>query len=185
MTFRLESFPGQQPDERVLLQLHRHWFVFFGRFMTVVMLAGLPAVGVWLWGRTEGWQLAHDSLGFAALVMAGSIYGLFLWLLLYGFWLDYALDFFVVTDKRVVDIEQAGLFSRTVAEQRLVRVQDVTHEIKGFFPTMLHYGNVFIQTAGEKERFVFEDVPHPDQVVRLILQHSAKAEADQGPPAKT
>lgn len=176
MLWHLPIFPGQQSDEKVILQLHRHWFVFFSKAVTVLILGGLPLVGIWLSIHAGRWQLANDSLGYALLVIIGSIYYLFLWLLFYGFWLDYALDFFVVTNKRVIDIEQSGLFDRTVAEQRLVKVQDVTQEVKGFWGTMLHYGNVYIQTAGEKERFVFEDVPDPDHVVSIILQNSEKAE---------
>ena len=38
------------------------------------------------------------------------------------------------------------------------------------FPTLLSYGNIFIQTAGEKERFDFEQVPHPDQIRDQIIK---------------
>ena len=184
MWWKLQKFPGQQSDEKVVLQLHRHWFVFFLKILTVLILAGLPSLGVWLWNHSAHWMLADDSLGYALLVMLGSAYALFLWMLLYGFWLDYSLDYFVVTNKRVVDIEQSGLFDRTVAEQLLNRVQDVTHEVKGFWPTIFHYGNVYIQTAGEKERFIFEDVPNPDKVVAAILQNTEKVEPTTSPLAK-
>lgn len=182
--FFLPSFPGQQPDEKILLKLHRHWFVFFSKVLTVAALAIMPVIGMWLWSRVGHWQLIAGSLSHTLLVMAGSVYYLFLWLLFYGFWLDYALDFFVVTTRRVVDIEQSGLFDRTVAEQLLNKVQDVTQEVKGFWPTMLHYGNVYIQTAGEKERFVFEDVPNPDKVVNIILQNSEKSDSPAKPNVK-
>lgn len=142
----------------------------------VLLLAVLPAAGMWLWDRVGDWQLVSGTLSHAVLVMAGSIYYLFLWMLFYGFWLDYFLDYFVVTDKRVIDIEQSGLFSRTTAEQQLGRVQDVTHVVKGFWATMFHFGHVYIQTAGEKQRFVFEDVNEPDKVAAIILQHSTRAE---------
>jgi hypothetical protein len=56
-------------------------------------------------------------------------------------------------------------------------VQDITSDIKGFFPTMLHYGDVYIQSAGEKERFIFEQVGQPDHVVRMILQMTNKKTA--------
>lgn len=175
MIFRLPGLPGQKNDEKILLQLHRHWFVFFTKLLMIVAAAALPAVGMWMWIRTAHWILAPDTLGYAMIVMGASFFFLFMWLLLFGFWLDYALDFFVVTNKRVVDVEQSGLLDRTVSEQYLDKVQDVTHEIKGFWPTFLHYGNVYIQSAGQKERFIFEDVPNPDKVAMIILQNSEKA----------
>ena len=36
----------------------------------------------------------------------------------------------IITNDRILDIEQHGLFARTVSELRLHRVQDVTAEIK-------------------------------------------------------
>jgi uncharacterized membrane protein YdbT with pleckstrin-like domain len=90
-------------------------------------------------------------------------------ILLYGFWIDYYLDTFLVTNKRVVDIEHEGLFSRTVAEQPIDRIQDVTSEMRGIVAHVFRYGNIYIQTAGTQERFIFENVYNPEHVVKTIL----------------
>ena len=74
-----------------------------------------------------------------------------------------------------MNVEQAGLFNRVISEQRLVRVQDITSEVRGLFPTFLHYGNVFVQTAGERERFVFEQVPEPDLVKKVLIRAHEEA----------
>lgn len=171
---RPDQFSGREPDEKIILVLHRHWFVFLGKLGLSLVLAVLPlAVGVIL-KIQAGWQLADGSFGFGLAVMALGLYELFIWMLAFGFWLDYYLDYFLMTDRRVVDIEQSGLFDRSVAELRLYRIQDVTSVVKGFWPTMLRYGNVYIQTAGEKERFIFEQVPHPDVVVKKLLEMTDK-----------
>lgn len=183
-------FPGQRSDEKVHLVLHRHWFVLVKDLFIFVALSALPLGIVLVAARALDWELASDSLGLVLLIMGGALYYLFVWNLAFGYWLDYILDYFVVTDQRVVDIEQAGLFNRTIAEQPVYRVQDVTTEVRGVIPTMLRYGNVHIQTAGEKQRFVFEQVPNPEQVAKLIItlseQHpQAQAERVTGtPPAE-
>jgi hypothetical protein len=41
--------------------------------------------------------------------------------------------------------------------------------MKGFFPTMLSYGYVYIQTAGEVQRFVFEEIPQPQNAAKKIM----------------
>ncbi len=163
------NFPGRQPDEKVVIVLHRHWFIFVRDAFVLFLVAGAPLIVALIWSRLAHWELAPDSLGYALVVIAGALYYLFLWILLYGFWLDYYLDFFIVTDKRVVDIEQSGLFGRTVAEERLYRIQDVTSETRGIVPTLLRYGHVYVQTAGKTERFIFEDVPNPETVAKTIL----------------
>lgn len=168
--YKPTSFPGQQSDEKIVTVLHRHWFIIVRQFVQVVLLAILPTAIVWLTATWANIDFTVGTLSYTLLVMGGSLYAMFLLLFLYNHWLDYALDVFIVSDKRVVDIEQGGLFNRTVAEQRLYRVQDVTYEIRGVIRTVLKYGDVYIQTAGEKQRFVFEDVPHPDRVAGLILR---------------
>lgn len=162
-------FPGQKADEKVHLVLHRHWFVLIKDLGTFIALATLPLIIFFIAQNVLAWELERTSFGFVLLVMASALYYLFLWNLAFGFWLDYILDYNVVTDQRVIDIEQSGLFNRTVAEQPLYRVQDVTTEVRGVFPTMLKYGTVYIQTAGEKQRFVFEEVPNPEEVAKLIV----------------
>ncbi|MBI3573080.1 MAG: PH domain-containing protein [Candidatus Kerfeldbacteria bacterium] len=175
------AFAGQQPNEKTLMIMHRHWLVFLRTLANFVLLGLVPGAIVVFLILTYHWSLASGSFSFTLLSMAAVIYYLFWWILLYGFWLDYSLDMFVITDQRVIDIEQTGLFDRTTAELDLSRVQDVTSEVKGFFPTMFHYGNVYIQTAGEKERFIFEQVPNPDQVVKTILSLTNLVEKKQTP----
>lgn len=173
------TFPEQQPGEQIILFLRRHWFVFFIDVLRVVGLAVIPIVIFHFWTATFQPELAADSLGYIGLVLSGSLYYIFLWVLLYDYWLDFDLDFFVVTDKRVVDVEQSGLFNRTVAAENINRVQDVTSEVKGFFPTMLRYGNVYVQTAGAKHRFVFKQVSHPETVVSQLLKLVDHTEIDR------
>lgn len=179
------QFPEQEKDEKVLYIFRRHWFVFFKNFLKIIGLTAAPLAVAWFWNLTFHPQLAEDSLGYTLLILGGSLYFLFLWILLYNLWLDYALDFFAVTNKRVVDIEQSGLFHRTVVGQNLNRIQDVTSDVKGVFPTFLGYGNVYIETAGARDRFVFAQVPHPEQIVNLILDlaHRADPSAIGPPPA--
>jgi len=82
----------------------------------------------------------------------------------------YFLDRWVVTEKHIIDIEQKSLFYRTFSKQEISRIQDVTSEVRGFFQTMFNFGNVTIQTAGEQERFVFQQVPDPNGIVETIMK---------------
>ncbi len=176
------AFAGQQPDEKVLLVLHRHWAPFMKDVARLAVMAASPVVILWGWLAMTDAALPSDSVAFGAVAIFFGLFYLFLLTLLYGFWLDYYLDVFVVTNKRVVDIEQNGLLSRTIAEQPLYRIQDVTSEVNGVFAHLFRYGNVYIQTAGEKERFFFEQVPNPELVVRTILSLTDSVMRDHNNP---
>ncbi|MFH1838842.1 MAG: hypothetical protein ABH820_00955, partial [Patescibacteria group bacterium] len=52
----------------------------------------------------------------------------------------------------------------------LHRVQDVTSEIRGFLHNILDYGFVHIQTAGQQQRFEFEEIAHPNEVAKEIME---------------
>ena len=94
---------------------------------------------------------------------------MFLFLGLLTIWVIYYLNVHIITNERVVDITQPGILHHTISELHLSRVQDATAEIKGFLHTFLDYGNVYLQTAGETERFVFSEIPNPTKVEKLIL----------------
>ena len=172
--FRSVHFPGQHDGERIILVLRRHPFVFVLTTVFFLFLALLPA-GVRLLVPTGVFPLVEGTSWEGLLVLALSTYYLFFWLFFAYAWVDYYLDLWIITDERIVNIEQLGLFNRVISEQSLLRVQDVTSEVKGIFPTFLDYGHVFVQTAGEKERFVFAQVPSPDLVKKVVLQANEEA----------
>jgi hypothetical protein len=84
-----------------------------------------------------------------------------------------------VTDRRIVIIKQKCLFSRVISELELENIQDITTDIKGIIPTFLNYGNLFVQTAAEMERFVFRNIPNPTEVKDLIMSLQKTAESKE------
>lgn len=158
----------QQPDEQRVFVVHRHEFLFFRHALFLILLAALPIIVILVVPLTHDAVVNRDPGG-VLIVMALSAYLLGLGLSFLNTWVDYYLDAWIVSTKRIVNIEQEGLFSRVVSELVLDNVQDVTVEVHGVLPTMLHYGDVFIQTASENPRFHFENVPRPYEVAEKIM----------------
>ncbi len=86
----------------------------------------------------------------------------------------YLLDTWIITNHRVIDSEQHGFFDRTVSELSLLKIQDVSTEINGPIATWLKFGNLEIQTAGAREKFLFKQIPNP----LLIKDQLMKAHND-------
>ncbi len=161
----LFTFEGERPYERTLALLHRHWFVLMGRVIFFLVALVVPLVVLQL-GQP---YLARFEL--AALVnMLVWAYLLLVWYRFFYMLAMYLLDSWIVTDHRIIDSEQHGYFNRSVAEMSMERVQDVSVKVSGFIQTFLDFGNVEIQTAGAQEKFIFKQVPHPNQVRDLIMQ---------------
>ncbi len=178
MKQEVKLFPAQKSSEKVLTILRRHWFTYM-LFWVIAIAMSLPLV-VGVVYLVSNYSII-DSGMINISILVGSAYTLLvLALFLHGF-IDFYLDIYIVTDHRIVDIKQNGFFNRSISELNLRQVQDVKASVKGIFPTLVHYGDVYIQTAGEMENFHFKDIPHPYRVSILILEmHEAVLKKDDG-----
>ena len=125
-------------------------------------------------------DLLHGTISYPLIVLSISAYYLFIWLFFFFTFIDYYLDVWIITNERIVDVRQEGFFARIISEQRLYRIQDVTSEVQGFFPTIFKYGNIYVQTAGSKQRFFFSEIPHPDRVRDEIIKLAERSKKKHG-----
>lgn len=164
---RLDHLPNQRPNEHVVLFMRRHWFAILTIIVAFLILNGIPlGLGWFFWETVEAW-MANPVVG-PLIVVVGSIYFLSIWLFAFLEFTDYYLDTWIVTNERIINIEQEGLFHRTASELDLSAVQDTTAEIRGILQTVFTYGNVFVQTAGSKGRFHFKNIDNPETVKEQI-----------------
>lgn len=165
-------FPGQHENENIILFLRRHWFVFLMRILLVVA-AVISLIFVYFLFSAINNNFAESE--YRNLLLFGeSLATLFVWNFFFILWLDYYLDAWIVTNERIINIEQRGFFNRDISELKLTKIQDVTSEIIGIVPTLLNYGNIYVQTAGEKERFTFNQIPNPNYVKNVIVELQEK-----------
>lgn len=174
----LNHLPNAIPDEKIVHVLHRHPLTIFWLVLGYLLLLGCVPFLFWYLPLYQA-ELVADPALMPLAVLGGSAFFLFAWLFLFQNFMDYYLDVWIVTNKRVLNIEQTGLFARTVSELRLYRVQDVTSTVKGVVETIFDFGDVEIQTAGEKTRFIFEQIPHPNRVSKTILELSEVERREQ------
>ncbi len=169
--FHLDHLPNPIPDEHLVHFLRRHPITLVPLAAGYAVLLSAPFVGMWYLNTYQSDLLNQRVLG-PVIALGGSAFFLFAWLFLFQAFMDYYLDIWIVTNRRVLNIEQTGLFSRTISELRMYRIQDVTSIITGPLHTILGYGKVEVQTAGEKLRFEFEDIPQPNVIAKSILELS-------------
>lgn len=156
------------PGEQVVKILRRAFFILFKKiFFFLLLLFFFIAFSFVIYNSDPA---VTEQIYYPALVLAAFGYLLFIWLFFFFSLIDYYLDVWIITNERIINIEQQGLFSRIISEQRLFRIQDVTSEVTGILPTILKYGNVYVQTAAEKERFSFEQIPDPNGVRDTIIK---------------
>ncbi len=165
--FHLYHFAGQKNGERILLVVRRHWFNILSQFFTVFLMIGILA-GSYFY-LPLFFPSLQEQLPASLFVFMESLFAMLIWIILFLVWIDYYFDVWIITNYRVVNIEQKGLFNREVSELELEKIQDITTEVIGIIPTFLNYGDVFMQTAGETERFCFRNVPDPYDIKDLVM----------------
>lgn len=165
-------FPGQRDDEQVVLFLRRHWFIFFIHLLSV-LAALLGLILIYVFFTLFGGDFSQSDY-YNLLLFGESLGTLFVWNLFFILWLDFYLDAWIVTNERIININQKGFFNREISELKLTKIQDVTSEIIGVIPTILGYGDIQVQTAAEMERFTFHQIPNPNEVKNIIVQLQEK-----------
>jgi len=165
----LAKLINQKPYEKIEYMLHRSGITFLPTFFIFILLMAVPFVLYYLIFLRLFPDLLQNIKIYPIAVLSASIYYLSIFLFIFGEFVDFYLDSWVVTNDRILDIEQLGLFANTVSELDLYRIQDVTVDVKGFFPTIFRYGNVIIKTASGNSHVVFRNVPRPNEVGRTLI----------------
>jgi len=158
-------FETQKEEEKVILFLRQHLiflvpWLFFAIFLIIaptilfpLFLAMMPKeISIppqYFIVTTVFWYVATFGFVFTKL-------------------LRWYFNIFIVTDRRVIDIDFINLLYKEFSEGEISRIQDISYQTKGVLATFFDYGDVLVQTAGEIPNFVFESVPHPRQVVEIL-----------------
>jgi len=157
-----------KPYEKIVYVIRRHWITYIPTIFSFTFLAVLP-VAVYYFLQQEMPETLTDAYYRAILVLMLSVYELSVALFFYSSFLMYYLDLMIVTNDRLVQIQQKTLFSRSVSELDLYKIQDASSDITGVIPTMLGYGLLSIQTAGERANFVFQSVANVNEIRRQLM----------------
>lgn len=166
-----------EQGEEIVKQVRKHWLVFVIECLFIAFMAIVPVVGFALLPESIAEVFADKIDGdFNILFMFFYLLWLVvLWIILFYIWTDYYLDVWIITNERIIDVEQKGFFNREVASLHLDRIQDITITTSGFVATMFGYGNIHVQTAGADRNFIIPNASNPEGVKRLILEQYAKA----------
>jgi membrane protein YdbS with pleckstrin-like domain len=170
-SMQLTHIIKQKAYETIAYKLHRHPITFFPIIFLFLVLMGVP-FGVYFVINDLFPVVIAGPIIYPIGVLLASAYFLSVYLLFYVRFIDYYLDLWIVTNDRIIDIEQHGLFTRTVTEIDLFRIQDVTVEIHGVFATLFNYGNVTVQTASSTQHIVFYNVSDPNEIRRELVSLS-------------
>lgn len=75
----------------------------------------------------------------------------------------------IITTDSLTQVTQIGLFKRTSSQLSLANLEDVTVNQNGLFQSLVGYGTLRVETAGERSKFVFPFCPNPNKCAKEII----------------
>lgn len=157
---------NQAEDEHILKIWRRHRITLIQPTLRVLSFVLIPILIVIF----SGLSMFSSPLLFAMfLVIVGIVvtYAAYEWATWYG-------DVYVLTNYRIVDVDQTGFFDRKFAEASISRIQDVSYRVQGIWQTFFDFGTVTVQTAGSLDNIVFSEIGDPAQQTKYILKEQEK-----------
>ena len=154
-----QDYPWLRKDE-LLVNLHlRHWLALLGQ-SKVPALAVLASAGLI-------WLLAFLGFPFWIGLTIGALFVLLS--LIWGF-LNYLNDYFIVTNRRVIQQEKVIFFSEHRQEALLEQIQRVDVATT-FWGNLFNFGTLSVYTAGTTGSIDFDFVANPDSLRTAIFHH--------------
>jgi membrane protein YdbS with pleckstrin-like domain len=160
-----------ESDEKILLQVRKHWFILALEFFGLALGATLPYfIYVAIESQEALSALFHANVPPGVVVSIYCAWLLIIWMSLFNIWNNYYLDVWTFTNKRLIAVDQKGFFSRTTASFKLERLQDIEISVTGILATFLDFGTLDMQTAGEERNFRATYLPSPGTLKSLVLR---------------
>ncbi|MBI2638233.1 PH domain-containing protein [Candidatus Peregrinibacteria bacterium] len=161
------NFKGQQRNEVVHSFCRKHWIVLVPYFIGAIFFIGLPLVFLLFVPRDTILSLVSPLTYriIAGLIFIGMTY-YFHRLFLRFF--NYYLQVLIITNFRVVQLDQTLFFNRNRDSIDIPEIQDMVIQQSGIFKTILNYGELTITLSSAHASKSLTCVPNPEYFFRKI-----------------
>ena len=162
-------FPGQHKGEEVKIVFRRAIFFLIVPYLFNLIL--LVVTFILSYNLPNSLTILQDPFIGAVFDFIITLIIIFIFYTSFVTWTHYYLDAYIVTNQRVLTIDQIDFFHRKVSEADIGNVQDIEVVVQGFFANTLNFGDVRIQTAGADQKILFfDDIPYPYKAKDIILK---------------
>ena len=150
----MQEFDGQRADEKVLFVFRRHIIAMRKGFYGLVIPFTIGSIP---------FLILSDRLELLWLAVGGLALGV---LLFFYHWIGWYYSVFIVTNQRIQQTSQSGLFGKTVIDIGLSKIQNISYNVPGFTGEVLGFGTIVIQTyVGD---MIIDKAEHPDKIYNKL-----------------
>ncbi len=158
-----KQFQGQHDDETVILYFRRH---------PIAMRKGFYALLIPFVVASIPYLLFPNNLDLFWVAIGGFGVGL---LLFFYHWVGWYYSIFILTDQRIRQVSQKGLFGKSVVDIGMSKIQNISYNVPGFTGEFLGFGHIVIQTyVGD---LILDKIHHPETIYDTLQDVAKKAGA--------
>lgn len=156
------QFEGQRTDEEVKFTFRRSMVTIRKGVLFLIVLTGIGILPMVLW--PDDARMFWAFLGSVLVGLLGLGYSYMLWF----------FSIYIVTNQRIRQISQKGLFKKTVVDLGLDRIQSVSVNTPNAIAGIFKYGTILIQTSvGD---MVISEVSSPNKIYNKLEDAAKEAE---------
>lgn len=162
----LRYFKEQFDDEEVLMVFRKHPVVM--RKGILIASVGILLPMLYIMALTFIYANNSEKLPTVNMFYAALGLGFILaFLLMLPSWIGWYYSVYIVTNQRLIQINQKGLFRRSMVGFGLNQIQMINYEIGGVQETLLGFGTIMIQTYVGS--LTIHEVHHPGKIQKELL----------------
>ena len=144
------TFDGQREGEEVVFIFRRHILTAKKGLFFLIIMSVLGILPLIMWPGDS--RMFWIFLGAFAIGVLGALYSYILWY----------FSIYIVTNERIRQVVQKGLFRKTVVDLDLDKIHSISLNVPGIFGGIFGYGTIVVQTGvGD---LVISMVSHPKKV---------------------
>ncbi|MBB1535891.1 PH domain-containing protein [Candidatus Saccharibacteria bacterium] len=128
-------FDGQREGEEVQFVFRRHFLTVKSGVIFLILMIMIGVGLTLLWPNN---MMIFET--FLALILVGILGFLYSYMLWY-------FSIYIVTNQRIRQISQRGLFKKSVVDLGLDKIQSISYGVSGIRAGLMGYGTIVIQTA--------------------------------------
>lgn len=179
---RVSSYPGFllkeisfNQDEYIVKASRKHWVVFRNPFLIGFFI---PFVAIFLaiFLSTPFLSLPEfisDKVAMVLMLIAPFFFVIGFVMFLWQLFLWYR-TFYIVTNQRLIKMEQQTIFSSKIHQMYIDKVQDAICRISGFQAVLYGYGDISIQGSSETAQIEFKQTGHPKEMQQIIAKETGR-----------
>ncbi|MFC1622287.1 hypothetical protein ACFL13_02835 [Patescibacteria group bacterium] len=160
------TFYGEDRNEEIIFVIRKSFITNINWVLGVIIAILAPVFLNYEFYLINTLKDAGTPLGFV--IVANLFWYLVVFGLAFERFLNWFFNVYILTNKRIVDMDFHHLTHRNISEAPLRNIEDITYDSRGTFNTIFNIGDVYIQTAAESREFTFGQVANPDRIQNIL-----------------